>query len=121
MEYSEHELSILLTSDEEIQALNSQYRNRDKPTDVLSFSQLEGEELPLEEKLLGDVVISVETASRQAEAAGYGLMVEIFKLTIHGVLHLVGYDHENVTAEEAEKMLNLERSFFEKVGDLLEL
>ena len=116
MEYSEHELSLLLTTDEEIESLNSQYRNKQKPTDVLSFSQLEGEGGASDSKLLGDVVISVETAIKQAKELGYTLKEELTRLLIHGTLHLLGYDHENVPEAEAKKMQELEDKLFEKLS-----
>ncbi|MCL5102593.1 MAG: rRNA maturation RNase YbeY [Armatimonadetes bacterium] len=90
------ELSILLADDARIVELNKEYRDIDGPTDVLSFSQLEGEDeaIPgVEEDLLGDVVISVETARRQAENQGHSLDREIDILLVHGILHLLGYDH----------------------------
>jgi len=113
LEYSEHELSLLLTGDKEIASLNNQYRNKSSATDVLSFSQLEGEGHS-EEKLLGDVVISVETASRQAQETAVSLEEELVRLLIHGTLHLMGYDHENVSEAEVKEMENLEEKFLEK-------
>lgn len=95
------EVSVLLTDDEGITILNRDYRGIDGPTDVLSFSQLEGEEEfapDEEENVLGDIVISVETARRQAEEAGKSVEEEIDMLLVHGLLHLLGYDH----AEEAD-------------------
>ncbi len=95
------ELSVVLTTDEHIRELNLTYRDLDEATDVLSFSQLEGDEAPLgdyEEGLLGDVVISVETAKRQARAAKRTTQQEVEMLLAHGVLHLLGYDH----AEESD-------------------
>ncbi|MEN6416751.1 MAG: rRNA maturation RNase YbeY [Armatimonadota bacterium] len=90
------EVSILLTDDMQIAELNRKYREVDGPTDVLSFSLLEGEDEPAGEEddwLLGDVVISVETAKRQAETQGNSLDEEIDMLLAHGILHLLGYDH----------------------------
>ena len=87
------ELAVMLTDDEEIRRLNGQWRDRDKATDVLSFSQIEGG--PFGDTLhLGDVVISVETAGRQAEAGGWSLAGELNRLMVHGLLHPPGYDHE---------------------------
>jgi probable rRNA maturation factor len=97
-------VSILLTDDEQIAELNRQYRDVDGPTDVLSFSQKEGEDdiVPgLEENLLGDVVISVETAARQAEEQGKSLDDELDMLLVHGILHLLGYDHAEPEDERA--------------------
>ena len=84
------ELSIALISDPQMRRLNRQYRHKDTPTDVLSFP-LADATCPF---LLGDVVISVETAARQAVKRGSSTAEEIQVLLIHGILHLVGYDHE---------------------------
>jgi probable rRNA maturation factor len=95
-----YELSLRLTTDEEIQTLNHRYRNRNQPTDVLAFAALEVElpQLPeefseLEPLYLGDIIISTETAERQAEQQGHSLTVELAWLTSHGFLHLLGWDH----------------------------
>jgi len=98
------EVSILLTDDEHIKELNRDYRGIDEPTDVLAFAQMEGEPIGCEmnDGLLGDVVISVETAQRQAEEHGHSLDEEIDVLLAHGLLHLLGYDHEN--SEDAKVM-----------------
>lgn len=95
----EHEeVDITIVSDEEIHALNRDYRNVDRATDVLSFALDEdGGEPELvggpEVHLLGDIIISAETATRQAEEFGHGLEREIVYLAVHGLLHLLGYDH----------------------------
>jgi len=91
------EVSVVFTDDAYIRELNSQYRGLDCPTDVLSFAQLEGDPMPgpAEEDLLGDVVISLPTALRQGEEYGHGLRREVAYLTAHGVLHLLGYDHQD--------------------------
>ena len=97
------EVSILLTDDEGITILNRDYRGIDSPTDVLSFSQIEGEDEfapDEEENVLGDVVISVETAERQADEAGKAVEDEIDMLLVHGLLHLLGYDHAEAADEE---------------------
>jgi rRNA maturation RNase YbeY len=94
---AEPELSVVLTGDCEIQELNRQYRGHDAPTDVLAF----GEEpdhagfvsAPDEPLYLGDVVISVPRAAEQAKEQGYGTAQELELLVVHGVLHLLGYDH----------------------------
>lgn len=102
------EVSILLTGDEAIRELNSRYRGIDAPTDVLAFSQLEGEEFAQEgEAVLGDVVISVETAARQAMEHGHTLDDEMDILLVHGILHLLGYDHE--TPEDEKRMFERQR------------
>ena len=95
------ELSLLFTSDKEIRELNAHYRKKDKATDVLSF--------PLDDNsMLGDVVISVETAAKQAKSYRTTFRNEIERLLIHGVLHLLGHDHEGVSKSQAEKMRRLE-------------
>ncbi len=87
------EVSVLLTTDAEIQALNHAYRRKNKPTDVLSFpaaaTGLDGGA-----SLAGDLAVSVETAARQAELFGHTLLSEIEVLLLHGLLHLAGLDHE---------------------------
>lgn len=100
---SETEVSILLTDDVYIHELNKQYRGVDKPTDVLSFALDEGETMPDygDEKLLGDVVISIQAAVSQGREYGHGLQRELAYLTAHGVLHLLGYDHQ----DEGEKVI----------------
>jgi probable rRNA maturation factor len=98
------ELSIVLVSDAQIKRLNKLYRNKDKPTDVLSF--------PIGEKvedwlILGDIVISVDTARRQAQELGHSLEEELKRLLVHGLVHLLGYDHE-LGGEEEKKFFELE-------------
>ena len=86
------ELSLLLCDDATIHPLNRDYRKKDRPTDVLSFSQLDRP--PEAGELLGDIVISVETAARQAAERGHSLTTEVRILLVHGICHLLGYDHE---------------------------
>jgi len=88
------EVSLLLVNDAQIRRLNRLYRRIDRPTDVLSFSMLEGDFPPPRSQLLGDVVISVETAKRWAKRQGHSLEHEVTLLLIHGILHLLGYHHE---------------------------
>ncbi len=102
------DLSIVLVSDLEMRRLNRRWRGQDRPTDVLAFAQAEGAGAP-PEGLLGDVVISVDTARRQAAARGHALGVEAEHLLVHGVLHLLGYDHERSPAE-ARRMQRRERA-----------
>ena len=92
------EVDITIVDDEEIHQLNRDYRNVDRPTDVLSFALDEDDEdepelLEGQLHLLGDIIISAETATRQAEEFGHGLEREIVYLAVHGLLHLLGYDH----------------------------
>lgn len=104
---AEAELSILLTGDSFIHELNAKHRGKDCPTDVLAFSQIEGETQPTRMgpegsgALLGDVVISLDTAKKQARERGHRLIDEVSFLLAHGILHLIGYDHQT-DAEEAE-------------------
>jgi probable rRNA maturation factor len=101
-------LSLTLVNDEAIRELNRDHRGKDKPTDVLSFPLFEpGEQGGAEaERLLGDVVISVDTARRQAAEYDAPLQNEVYRLLIHGILHVLGHDHEEAgerAAMEAEE------------------
>ena len=96
------ELSLSFVDDAEIQELNRRHLRRDKPTNVLSFSMREGEFPGLHPDLLGDVVISVETAKRQSARFGLNEDEMILFLIIHGILHLIGYDHERGGKEARE-------------------
>ena len=104
------EISLLLCDDATIQGLNARHRGFDKPTDVLSFAQGDPE-------LLGDIVISLETAARQAEAAGWPLTSESALLAVHGTLHLLGYDDETVSG--AEQMQTKTRAALTAAGIML--
>jgi probable rRNA maturation factor len=95
------ELSIVLTGDDQMRKLNRIYRKKDRPTDVLAFAQREGEHAERAGRLLGDVVLSVPTARRQAEAAGRDLLSEMTMLLAHGLLHLVGWDHDTPAKDRA--------------------
>ncbi len=109
------EVSILLTGDSCITELNRDYRGINSPTDVLAFSQLEGKDSDLmNSDILGDVVISMETAERQALKADHSLENEVTLLTVHGVLHLLGYDHQ--TAEEATIMFDKQNSILHELS-----
>ena len=108
------EVSVSLVNDEVIHVLNKDYRGIDRPTDVLSFALDEAEEPEEiggpEAHLLGDIVISAETAVRQGEEYGHGLKRELVYLGVHSLLHLLGYDHMNkadkaIMREEEEKAL----------------
>ena len=101
------ELSLVLVSDRVMHDLNRSWRGKNRPTDVLAFAQ--DEEGPAPDGLLGDVVISVDTARRQAAALGHSLVVEADRLLVHGLLHLMGYDHERSPAE-ARRMQRKERA-----------
>jgi probable rRNA maturation factor len=93
------ELSVSLVGDAEIRRLNRRYRGKDRPTDVLSFSLREGEFGDVATSI-GDVVISLETAKRQALENGFTFPEEVDRLLVHGILHLAGYDHEVSPREE---------------------
>jgi probable rRNA maturation factor len=94
------ELSVLLCDDAEMRTLNRTHRGFDRPTDVLAFAMGEGEAMVVRgPRLLGDVVISLETASRQARNAGKSAMAEVTMLLAHGVLHLIGFDHQTDHAD----------------------
>jgi len=110
-----NEVSILFCSDQEIRVLNRDFRNKDKSTDVLSFSQIEN--LDFVSLALGDIIISVDTALVQANELNVSLDDEVLRLSIHGLLHLLGYDHENVSEIEAKKMRDLEEKLFLEVCD----
>ena len=113
-----YELTLRLTDDLEIQSLNSQYRHQDKPTDVLAFADLEEVLTPsveLGEPLyLGDIVISVDTASRQATVAHHSLITELAWLAAHGLLHLLGWDHPD--DESLVAMIALQKNMLLLIG-----
>lgn len=115
--YADADVTVVFCGDEEIRALNAEYRQKDRPTDVLSFPQMEGEDLALPDGVvepLGDIVISLETAERQSvqgclerlfrgeKAPNWGIEEEVCFLMLHGILHLTGLDH--MTPEDAEVM-----------------
>lgn len=111
------ELSILLTSDEAVAALNAQYRGQDKPTNVLSFPAAglpDGAAPFCEPAPLGDIVIAYETVMREAGEEGKPPLDHLAHLTVHGLLHLAGFDHE--TDDEAERMEALEREILALMG-----
>lgn len=101
------ELSLLLCDDATIHPLNRDYRGKDKPTDVLSFAQREGEFAFADDNLLGDVIISMDTTIRQATERNHSVETELRVLLVHGILHLLGYDH--IEDDEAEIMEAKER------------
>jgi rRNA maturation RNase YbeY len=102
------DLTISLVDDAEMQRLNRDYRHKDRPTDVLAFAMREGRRVAGDHAELGDVVISLDTAARQAQERGHSTHTEVRLLLVHGILHLLGYDHERSTAE-ARRMRRLER------------
>jgi len=94
LESPDGELSLSFVTDQEITDLNQKHLFRPRPTDVLAFSMREGDFTEINPSLLGDVVISVETAKKQADAKGHVFEEELCLLLIHGILHLLGYEHE---------------------------
>ena len=104
------EISVRLCDDEEIRALNLAWRNKDKATNVLSFPSSAGTRSPL----LGDIVVAFEYVSEEARDAGRSLRDHLAHMLVHGMLHLLGYDHEN--EREAEEMEDLERRILATLG-----
>jgi len=110
------EISISFVDDENIKQLNKQYLGRDKATNVLSFSLQEGECGNINPQILGDIVISVETAQKDAVKGKLNIEQEIDFLLIHGILHLLGYNHENTTEKETNKMRQKEKELFNTIN-----
>ncbi len=120
-----YEVSVLIVDDEEIRAINKEHRNIDKSTDVLSFPMAEFEngelisdegdyDLEFEELMLGDIIISAETAKRQADEYGHSFEREIAFLTAHSCFHLLGYDH--MEEEEEKLMIGKQESILQQMG-----
>lgn len=110
---TEAELSVVVVGDPEIRDLNKTYLGHDRPTNVISFPQQEGDG-PAGSHL-GDVVISIERAFAEAREAGMGLDERMLQLLIHGICHLLGYDHERGTDEQAAEMEGVEESLFRSI------
>ena len=108
------ELSLVLIGNREMQKLNAGYRRKDYPTDVLSFP-VEGK-VPAEISLLGEVIISVEKAAQQARERARTLEKEMVTLLIHGIVHLLGYDHER-SAKDARAMSRVEKRIYRQLCD----
>ena len=106
------EICITLIDDAGIQIINKQYLLKDKPTNVISFSLQEGEFGSVNPDMLGDIIISVETARRDACKGNLSLDEELLFLIIHGLLHLLGYDHVNTSQTNVRKMKQKERELF---------
>jgi probable rRNA maturation factor len=107
----ERELSLLFVDDEGIRTINRDYLRRDRPTNVIAFSLSEGSFGQVNPGILGDVVVSVETAGREASAAGIPVGDAVLNLVIHGILHLTGYDHEG-TGGRARVMSAVQEAIF---------
>ncbi|MBR1420593.1 MAG: rRNA maturation RNase YbeY [Selenomonadaceae bacterium] len=113
------EVSVTLTNDQKIHELNLQYRGIDRPTDVLSFAFRDSDEPEIfsdadsdQPEILGDIIISIDRAKSQAEEFGHSIRREIVFLTVHGILHLLGYDHMEETDRlemESEQKFMMER------------
>ncbi|AAU24232.1 rRNA maturation RNase YbeY [Bacillus licheniformis] len=114
------EVSVTIVNNEEIQKINKEYRGKDYPTDVISFAleedgegevEIIGADMP---PVLGDIIISVDKAREQAEEYGHSLMRELGFLTVHGFLHLLGYDH--MTEEEEKEMFTKQKEILNRYG-----
>lgn len=116
LDCADKEISLSFVDDEKIKQLNKQYLGKDKATNVLSFSLREDEYGNINPQILGDIVISVETAQKDAIQGNLPIAQEIDFLIIHGLLHLLGYDHENTTKKETSKMRKKERELFNIVN-----
>lgn len=112
LDCKDREISLLLVDDEQIRDINRVYLDRDFPTNVISFAMRQGAFGDIHPEMLGDIVLSVETAVRDALIGCLDLMDELDFLLIHGLLHILGYDHENNDEREAMKMKNRERELF---------
>ena len=110
------QLGVVITGDDEVRTLNRDYAGDDYETDVLAFSLTEGEEFaqPDDTRRLGEVVISMETAVKQAYDAGIELDSEVAHLLVHGILHLLGYDH--LQSDDEATMRGHERAILESAG-----
>ena len=114
-----YEFTVRFTGDREIQQFNAQYRQQDKPTDVLSFAALEVDSPAIaikedEPLYLGDILISLDTAQRQAQERGHSLNQELGWLMTHGLLHLLGWDHPD--DESLEQMLSQQETLLKLTG-----
>jgi probable rRNA maturation factor len=114
------EVSVTFVDNDRIQEINHQYRDKNQPTDVISFAleemgedemQIIGDEMP---RVLGDIVISIPKAHEQAEEYNHSFMRELGFLTVHGFLHLLGYDHE--TSEDEKEMFTRQKDILEQYG-----
>ncbi|MFQ5841418.1 MAG: rRNA maturation RNase YbeY [Thermodesulfobacteriota bacterium] len=112
LNHPDKEISILFVDDRQIRDLNNKFLKRNFPTNVISFPMAQGEFSEITPHLLGDVVISVETAMKEAQESGLSLEQEIVFLLIHGILHLTGYDH---TRESRKQMEKVQEGLFKKL------
>jgi len=120
--YPDHELSLLIVDDPQIETINREYRQHESPTNVISFAMQEGEFSQVSPFLLGDVIISADTAEKEAILSGISFRQRLIELLIHGMLHLAGFDHEQDAAEaqimetKSGKLLELVRNTVPKSG-----
>ena len=112
LDCADKEISLSFVDNENIKQLNKQYLGKDKATNVLSFSLREGEYGDINPQILGDIIVSVETAQRDALYGKLTIAQEIDFLIIHGILHLLGYNHENTTKRETSIMRQKEKELF---------
>ncbi len=112
LECSDKDISVFFVDDEEIRALNKYYLVKDKPTNVLSFSMRENDYGDINPRVLGDIVISAQTAKHDARTGGLTTNQEIDFLLIHGLLHLLGFNHEKTTKDKAKIMTQKEKELF---------
>jgi probable rRNA maturation factor len=110
--YPGSELSVSIVGDRSMRRINREYLGKDRPTNVISFAMSEGEFGELNPDILGDVVISADTALREAEAGGMEFFTRLVFLLLHGILHLTGYDHERSGESEARRMEKKELELF---------
>jgi len=108
------ELSILVVDDSEIETINKEYLNRLGPTNVIAFPMRKGDFSEINPQLLGDVVISIETAQREGMQSGISTEERFTQLLVHGILHLFGYDHEK-SEQDAGKMEAKSRELLELI------
>ncbi len=112
---SDKVIGLLFVDDREIREINRNYLSRDYPTNVISFSLTEGDFGDINPDILGDIVISVETAFKDAERSGMAFNDELAFLMIHGILHLLNYDHENASQVKTQVMRRKEQELFYKL------
>ena len=120
-----YEVSLLIGNDQELRTLNQEYRSINKPTDVLAFPMIDVQKIGCQDRhvqtdrplILGDIAISISTAKRQASVHSHSLEMELVVLTVHGILHLLGYDHVN--EEEAKYMFKEQKRISSQISDIL--
>ena len=114
MKIKDSVMSIIIVDNEKIHEINKQYRNIDRPTDVISFALEEDETIDEPFKTLGDIYISIDKVYEQAKEYNHSIKRELFFLVTHGFLHLLGYDH--MTKEDEEEMFTLQEKILDSYG-----